>query len=367
MPSRATTRRRLLVAAGTALVAPGCFGGSTAGPTTTVSAPPRLRGPLRVLAPAGAVPALDELSVGGGHPPLRVDVRSVARGADLIALLASGYQADAVLARQDDIANLAALGLLAELDHDRIPNLRLVDSDFQNLSYDPHNRWSAPARYGVYGFGYRRGLVEHPPDDWTGFFDILPRYSLEGVSMLPGPIDPVAAALAALGQDINTDSDSTLLQAQGLLEAAKPHVNVFTDDEVARFGRGELILAMGTNADFDRVLAWPGRSLDTVFVLPSGRSEMWIDGWAVPAAAEHPVTGLAWIDHQLSPPAAARAWAQSHLPAPEQAAARLLPRSVRTDPLAALDPTVITRYQLSEVTPAGLQKRADIWARLSGG
>jgi spermidine/putrescine transport system substrate-binding protein len=360
-----TTRRRLLVAAGTAMVAPACFGGSAAPPTTTVAARVRLRGPLQLVAPAGAVPAADR----GGFARsqgVTVDVRTAAPGGELIALLASGYPADAVLARQDDIANLGALGLLTDLDHDRIPNLRLVDPNFQNLSYDPHNRWSVPGRYGVYGFGYRRGLIVNPPNDWTGFFDILPRYSLEGVSLLPGPIEPVAAALAALGQDINTDDDSKLLQAQGLLIAAQPHVNVFTDDEVSRFGRGELILAMGTSTDFDRVMAWPGRSLDTVFVLPAGRAEMWIDGWAVPAAARHPLTGLAFIDHQLSAAAAARAWQESRLPAPEQAAARLLPSSVRADHLAMLSPDVISRYQLSAVTPAGLQKRADIWARVSG-
>jgi spermidine/putrescine transport system substrate-binding protein len=347
------------------MVAPACFGGSAAQPRTTLAAPARLRGPLQLVTPAGAVPAADRAGFARSEG-VAIDVRTVAPGGDLIALLASGYPADAVLARQDDIANLGALGLLADLDHDRIPNLRLVDPQFQNLSYDPHNRWSVPARYGVYGFGYRRGLILNPPDDWTGFFDILPRYSLEGLSLLPGPIEPVAAALAALGQDINTDDDSKLLQAQGLLMAAEPHVNVFTDDEVARFGRGELILAMGTSADFDRVVAWPGRSLDTAFVLPAGRAEMWIDGWAVPAAARHPLTGLAWIDHQLSAAAAARAWQASRLPAPEQAAARLLPPAVRADHLAMLDPDVISRYQLSAVTPAGLQKRADIWARVSG-
>jgi spermidine/putrescine transport system substrate-binding protein len=364
VPGEATTRRRLLVAAGAAMVAPGCFGGSTSQPKTSVSAPlVRLDGPLRLLAPAGAVPPENRSSFAGEHD-LTVDVRTVASGTELIQLLSSGYPADAVLARQDDIAALGALGLLADLDHDRIPNLSLVDSNFLDLDYDPKNRWSAPARFGAYGFGYRRGLVL-PPSDWAGFFEILPHYSLEGVSLLPGPIEPVAAALAALGQNINTDDDSTLLQAQALLVAAKPHVNSFTSNEVARFGHGELILAMGSSADFDRIIALPGRSLDTVFVLPEGRSEMWIDGWAVPAAGHHPLTAQAWIDHALSASAAARAWQASRLPAPEQAAAGLLPDALRTDHLGALDPALVKRYQLSAVTPAGLQKRADIWERVS--
>ncbi|MEP6641214.1 MAG: extracellular solute-binding protein [Gaiellales bacterium] len=366
MPGGATTRRRLLVAAGTAMVAPGRFGGSTSQPRTSVSSPPvRLDGPLRLLAPASAVPPENRSRFGAEHD-LPVAVRTVAPGAELIELLSSGYPADAVLARQDDIAALGALGLLADLDHDRIPNLGLVDSDFLDLEYDPKNRWSAPARFGTYGFDYRRGLVLRPPSDWAGFFEILPHYSLEGVSLLTGALEPVAAALAALGQNINTDDDSALLQAQALLVAAMPHVNSFTSNEVARFGHGELILAMGSSADFDRIIALPGRSLDTVFVLPEGRSEMWIDCWAVPAAGHHPLTAQAWIDHALSASAAARAWQASRLPAPERAAARLLPDALRTDHLVALDPGLVKRYQFAAVTPAGLRKRADIWERVSG-
>lgn len=363
MPGR-VTRRRLLVAAGTVLAAPGCLGGGGAAPPTGSRArPTRLAGPLRVLAPAGSVPADDRIGFSRARG-VTVEVRTVAGGPDLIELIASGFPADAVLARQDDIAALGSLGLLRELDHDRISNLSLVGSDFLDLDYDPRNRWSAPARYGVYGFGYRRDVVTEAPTDWQSFFTLVPRYSLQGITLFPGPIEPVAAALAALDEDINTDNDSTLLRAQTLLLAAQPHVNAFTTAEAGDFGRGGLVLAMGTSADFDRVLELPERRADTVFVAPDGRAEMWIDGWAVPLAGRHPLTAEAFIDHQLSAPAAARAWAESRLPAPEQAARRLLPAPLRADPLAALDPAVVNRYTPAAVTPAGLQKRAEIWGRL---
>ena len=68
---------------------------------------------------------------------------------------------------------LGALGLLRELDHDRIPNLGLVDSPFLDLDYDSKNRWSAPARYGVYGFGYRHGVVNGKALAWSDFFDLV--------------------------------------------------------------------------------------------------------------------------------------------------------------------------------------------------
>jgi spermidine/putrescine transport system substrate-binding protein len=366
LPGGGLTRRRLLVAAGTVIAAPGCIGGVGSVPRTTAGVPARLTGPLRVLAPAGSVPADNRIEFARAAG-VAVEVRTIAAGTNLIDLLSSGYPADVVLARQDDVTVLGDLGLLLPLDHPRIPHLALVDSDYLDLDYDRHNRWSAPARYGVYGFGYRRDVITERPADWASFFDLVPRYSLQGIALSPGPIQPVAAALAALGEDLNSDDDSTLLRAQALLLGVRPHVNEFTAAAAPAFARGELILAMGTSADFDRVLELPGRSADTVFVLPSGDTEMWIDGWVVPLAARHPLTAQAWIDDQLSATAAARAWAQSRLPAPEEAARRLLPAAIRTDPVAALDPAVVKRYTLSAVTPAGLQKRADIWKRLRAG
>ena len=365
MAGKGITRGRLLAAAGTLLAAPGCFGGSstTTPPETASPRPARLTGPLRVLAPAGAVPAANRLAFSQAHS-VDVEIHAGPSGPGLVALLASGYPADVVLARQDDVTIVGALGLLHDLDHDRIPNLGLVDSPFLDLDYDRGNRWSAPARYGVYGFGYRRGVVAGKALAWADFFDLVQRYPLQGISFLPGPVQPVSAALAALDQDTNTDDDGTLERAQALLLAARPGVNMFSADPVARFGRGELVLAMGTSADFDLVRRQPGRAADTAFVLPKGRSEMWIDGWVTPVAGRHPETAVQWIDSQLAAPTAARAWAASRLPAPERAAARLLSASVRHDALAALDPGVIGRYELTALTPEGLQKRAEIWQRV---
>jgi spermidine/putrescine-binding protein len=362
---RGITRRRLLAAAGTVLAAPGCIGGGSPAPPPEGAHPraARLSGPLRVLAPEGAVPAANRLTFSQAGS-VEVDIQAAPAGSDLVALLASGHPADVVLARQDDVTVLGDLGLLHALDHDRIPNLGLVDSSYLDLGYDRKNRWSAPARYGVYGFGYRRGVVAGKAAGWADFFDLVRRYAQQGVSFLPGPVQPVAAALAALDEDVNTDDDATLEQAEALLLAARPGVNTFSADPVARFGRGELVLAMGSTADFGRVRRQPGRAADTRFVLPQGRSEMWIDGWVMPVAGRHPETATEWIDAQLAPTAAARAWAASLVPAPERAAARLLPAAVRNDPLATLDPNVLGRYELSAVSPAGLQKRAEIWQRV---
>ena len=62
------------------MVAPGCFGGSAARPTTTLgaAAPARLRGPLQLLAPAGAVPTADRIGFARSRG-VAIDVRTSCR------------------------------------------------------------------------------------------------------------------------------------------------------------------------------------------------------------------------------------------------------------------------------------------------
>ena len=51
---------------------------------------------------------------------------------------------------------LARQGLLAELDHARLPNLRHLDPRFRDRDYDRGNRHSIPYFWGSAGIGYRR-------------------------------------------------------------------------------------------------------------------------------------------------------------------------------------------------------------------
>ena len=215
MRTVSATRRQFLVAAGAGLLAPGCLGGG-GGPATAPraqpSAPPRLVGPIRVAVPAGSVDTADVADFTSTRGA-RVGLTMHPGGPDLAGLVAGGG-ADAVLARQDDIAALAVEGLLAPLDHSLVPNLADVSPGLLDLPYDPGNRFSAPARHGAFGFAYRPDTVTGEPASWEDFFALLPRYSRRGIVLLPGRIEPIAAALAAGGADINSDDPDDLAAAQ---------------------------------------------------------------------------------------------------------------------------------------------------------
>ena len=173
------TRRQFLVAAGTGLLAPGCLGGGgpDTAPRAQPSAPPRLVGPIHAAVPAGSVDpadAADFTSTRGA----RVSLIEHRGGPDLSRLVAAGG-VDAVLARQDDIAALAAQGLLAPLDHSLVPNLADASPALLDLPYDPGQPLLSPGPP-------RRVRLRLPP-----------RHGDRRARLVGGLLRPPAALLAA--------------------------------------------------------------------------------------------------------------------------------------------------------------------------
>jgi spermidine/putrescine transport system substrate-binding protein len=357
MAPSSVTRRQLLAAAGVGLLAPGCLGAG-GGPATRSPAqppaPPRLVGPIRVAVPGGAVDPADAADFTKARGA-RVDL-IVHHGGPELAQLVAGGTVDAVLARQDDVAALAAESLLALLDHDLVPNLADVAPALLDQAYDPENRVSAPARHGAFGFAYRADTVTDEPASWEDFFALLPRYSRGGVVLLPGRVEPIAAALAATGADINSDDPDDLERARMLLVKALPHVNGFSTNPAAGFAPEALVLAMGAASAFAR------QAPAATFVLPDGGAESWIDAWAVAAASPRGASAHAFVNHQLSPAAQARDWMFSRTPAAVLSAARLVPARLRTDPLTRLGAGLGEGFTPSLLTPTGLAQRTQIWA-----
>jgi spermidine/putrescine transport system substrate-binding protein len=359
MKPSSVTRRQLLAAAGAGLLAPGCLGGS-GGPATAPraqpAAPPRLVGPIRVAVPAGAVDpadAADFTKTRGARVGLIVH-----HGGPGLAEVAAGGAVDAVLARQDDIASLAAEGLLVPLDHELVPNLADVAPALLDQEYDPKNLVSAPARHGAFGFAYRADTVTDEPASWEDFFAILPQYSRGGIVLLSGRVEPVAAALAAAGDDINSDDPDDLERARKLLVKALPHVNGFSPNPAAAFAPEALVLAMGAASAFAR------QAPAARFVLPEDGAESWIDAWAVTAASPRPASAHAFVNHQLSPAAQARDWVFSLTPAAVLSAAQLVPARLRSDPLTRLGAGLGAGFTPSLLTPTGLAQRTQIWAEI---
>ena len=62
---------------------------------------------------------------------------------------------------------LAVEGLLAPIDHDRVPHLADLYPEASQLATDPGNAWSVPYAWGTTGLCYRIDLTGVAPTSWN--------------------------------------------------------------------------------------------------------------------------------------------------------------------------------------------------------
>jgi spermidine/putrescine transport system substrate-binding protein len=361
--ARRFTRRQALLAAGVAVAASACRdGGGQA---------------LSTLPQTGGRTGPSEPNLVVSVPPHTLDRRGLqeyARGAGVSvrkrvfesqeALVRGLHKApssfDVIVPRQDWLSVLAGEGWLYQLHHDLVPNRRFVAPVLLDRDFDPGNRYSLPREYAVAGFGYRADKVSEPLHSWADFFDVLPGY---GRTNLLSGIVAVDLAVASLGGDLNSDDDALLARATRVLHDAVRSAGSVRNEYVAPFVRGRLFLTMGWNTGFAEIVE--RRPADTVFVVPEGRSGFRLESWAISAATPHPFAAHAWINHALAPSAVAQEWTRVGRSFAVPAALEKAPSEVAANPYTTVSADALERYQPFVPSPAGLQKRARIWAALA--
>ncbi|MEJ7422701.1 ABC transporter substrate-binding protein, partial [Staphylococcus haemolyticus] len=68
------------------------------------------------------------------------------------------------------VQKLKKAKLLETLNHDKIPNIRNLDNDYMNLSYDPNNRYSIPYFFGTVGILYDK--EKYPNETFDSWGDL---------------------------------------------------------------------------------------------------------------------------------------------------------------------------------------------------
>lgn len=207
-----------------------------------------------------------------------------------------GY--DVLFVSSPFVEALAHLGLIAELDHDKLPNLENLYDGARTLAYDPNNRYSVPYAWGTTGLCYRSDLVPEEPDSW---YDLLrPSGELKGkITMLATDRWLMAAGLKALGHSVNSTDPEEIAAAKALLIEAKRSLLAYDDTTFySKLVSGEASL----------VHAWDGwcnygiaENPDIKFVVPKEGSDMWVDTMVVTAASENKDAAHAFINYVLRP------------------------------------------------------------------
>ncbi|MEQ9608079.1 MAG: spermidine/putrescine ABC transporter substrate-binding protein [Kiloniellaceae bacterium] len=261
----------------------------------------------------------------------------------VVAGKGKGY--DVLFVSSPFVEALKNLGLVAELDHAKIPNMTNLYPEAMKLEYDPGNTVSVPYAWGTTGLCYRADLVSGTPDSWM---DLLkPADALKGkVTMLSTDRWLMAAAFLAEGKSVNSTDEADLAAAKDLLVSAKKDLLAYDDTTFyAKLVSGEASL----------VQAWDGwcnygiaENADIKYVIPQEGSDLWVDTMVVTAASENKDAAMKFIDFILQ--ADNGAWVPANIlyKVPNKAA------------MEALDPALVTQFPNLAMTPEDLLKQEQL-------
>ena len=167
-------------------------------------------------------------------------------------------------------------GLLAELNHDNIPNLKYIMPKFNEMPIDSERKYSVPYLWGTMGFVYDPEKTDFPGDSWGVLFENT--YDKD-MLMLDQVRDDIGAALLYLGYDINTQDKAQIDEAKELLKAQKPHVLAYVVEDVQdKMVAGEASVAMCWSGD---AMIMQETRPELEYVIPKEGTNMWWDSFVI--------------------------------------------------------------------------------------
>lgn len=271
---------------------------------------------------------------------------------------AGGY--DLVAPTGGYIPAMAEEGLLRPLDLSRIPNLANVDERFLGFPWDPDNRFHVPKDWGTTGIGYLQDFVEEDVTTWRQFYDLGEKYSGK-YTVLDSQFEVIGSALKLLGYSYNSDSEDEVNEALDVIIPFKEHISSVTSSQYRQMmSRADTYLALGWNGDFFYVYE---DQPSVKYVIPEEGTEYWVDTWAVPAEAPHPVAAHEFMNWILTPENQGRESSYTYYASTVTGAEEFTPKAIVNDPSIYPPPEVTDKLEYAETDPAIVQLRADAWNR----
>jgi spermidine/putrescine transport system substrate-binding protein len=261
---------------------------------------------------------------------------------------ASGY--DVAVPSDYAVRIMIRQGLLAPLDHAKLPNLRHLAPRFRTPGYDPGLQFSVPYLWGTTGIGYsRRHFGANPPASWDDLFNPEKLKRNRGrVSMLNDMREAIGAALIYRGHSPNSTDKKQLEAARVVLVAQKPFIAKY-DSEAYRdsLAAGETVLAHGWSGE---LFAAQKNNPDIAFAAPREGTFLFVDNLVIPKSAKNRDTALVFIDYLLRPEVAARNSRYLRYPTPNDAARKLIDPNL---PGASYALPNVKLYTLEDLGEAG--------------
>jgi len=283
---------------------------------------------------------------------IRIVEDNFSNNEELLAKLQGGATGYALIVPSDyTVSIMIEEGMLAELNHDNIPNLSNLADRFRELPYDPGNKYCVPYQWGTTGIGYMSSEVDEPTS-WAAIFEPDPESAYYGrYTMLDDTREAFAAALVYLGYDINTTVEAQLNEAKDLLIKAKAGLAGYDSDTYEDLlASGENLLAHGWNGDF---LVAQEENEDIAYIVPKEGGVIWVDNICIPVTASEAEKLAAeyFIDFLLRDDIGALLSEYNYYASPNAASEEMLGEEFTSDPAVYPPAEVLERLQF--IRPVG--------------
>ncbi|MGA2714626.1 MAG: spermidine/putrescine ABC transporter substrate-binding protein [Bryobacteraceae bacterium] len=135
---------------------------------------------------------------------------------------------DVVFPTHSRLAPMARNGMIADLNHARLPSLKNLDARFQRPDWDPALRWGVPYMWNATGIAYN-GAQTAEPRGWDGLWNPGLRGRL---TMLDDPEDAIGACLQKLGYPFGSIDERQLQAAKAEAISQKKLLRAYLNAEV---------------------------------------------------------------------------------------------------------------------------------------
>lgn len=218
----------------------------------------------------------------------------------MLAKVQAGGGADYSIIYPSDymVRQMLEMGLLMELDPDRITGLKHIIPKFENPEYDPGNRHSVPISWGTTGLIYNSKKLKQAPENWNYLWQNQQILS-KRITLMDDVREVMGATLKMLGYSYNSTNPEEVKQAYQKLQTLKPAIASFTTDAwKEQILAGDLLVAMGYSADAIEVME---ENPDLKYIIPRSGTSLWTDTMVIPKTSPNPDAGYAWINFMLEP------------------------------------------------------------------
>lgn len=213
---------------------------------------------------------------------------------ELISKLKAGADYDIVFPTDYAVKIMKKLSLLKKLDHNKLDNLKHIDTKFLNLDFDKNNDFSVPYHWGSCGIGYNSKKVDKPLS-----YSILWDKKFKGrIAIVEDPRFVIGMILQHLGYSPNTINPKELAKAKEKIFLLKDNTKTFFNSPSV-LDTGEIDVIFSYSAGLLQFEASGKNNIK--YTIPKEGTLLWFDSMCIPESSKNIELAHTFINYILRP------------------------------------------------------------------